>query len=731
MGNSKILKHVLSFSLTLGSFALATALAISPMQQASELFRAKQFEPAIGILEKLYLESPEDSGVITNLAASYIGRGVNLQNTRRDSAGAANDFRRSLYLLLYEWPQELPKTDMAIKNEAIAKSNLDEALGYLKAPLKDANWHMGQAKALRAKGMLPEAFVEYAWVSRLQNDDNATALEAQGDIFTIRRRYDKALERYQKAVYAAGEKRTPALQVKLATAYQHMGEPDKAATVFAEVLNDDPQNSDALFAMEQLFIDELRINPSNTEAHINLGSVYQRMKRFPEAEREYQEALKRDPCNRQLKLNFASLAVDQGDLNRANRIYDDLLAASPNDADLLQFKADSLIKQGRSPEALPILNRLMQSAQTADEKKGVMASMLKIAQESKDPNLLRQTWQTFAANNPQDATTQYEAGLAFHQMKDFAGAVSYYKKAIAIDPSYAEAYANLGSALVDLKQPQEAQQALAKALQFNPHLEQAKILNQSLGQDQLNSALNDAVAALNQQDYARAVSLYDPIARQQANNAEIQAQYGLALQGNRQLDAAMAAFNKASSLAPRQGEYVYYKARLLAAQNKIAEAKPLYEKALALSPALSDAKRDLDAINQQLSQQSAQQKAQALAQAIESMQSAYEANQYQQALSSADSVLKLDPKNANAMYYKGLAYEGLKQNPKALSAYQSAVIADPNLTDALYAQAVLLDTMGQKPQAKQAFQTFLKKAEAAGHQEDEFVQYARTRMGQL
>jgi tetratricopeptide (TPR) repeat protein len=725
---------------SLSLFLVVTALTVplatsgwaaSPMQQASDLYNAKQFAQAISILEPLYLESPEDASVINNLAANYISRGVTINNTQKDVQAAANDFRRALYILRYEWPSDLSKTPLAQKNEASAEANLNEALVGIKAPIKDVNWHLGQAKALRSKGLLPEAFIEYASAAKLQNL-NTAAWEGQGDIYTVRRRYDKALSAYQQAIYAAGETRSSALQVKLATAYQHMNQPDKAATIFAQVLDTDPSNTDALMAMEQLWIAELRVNPNNNAAHINLGTVYERMKRFPEAEREYQDAFKRDPNNRQLKLNFASLAMAQGNTQRALTIYDDLLATSPNDSALLEAKATLLAKQGQGGAALEQYKRLLATSSDPDS---VIEAMLKTAEGN--PRAQAETWQTIAAARPQDAKTQYDAGLVFHQQQQYDSAIRYYQAATRLNPNFAEAYANLGSAYSATNKPKEAQAALAKALSLNPNLKEAQALNTSLASADTQEKVQQAVSALNTERYPEAVSRYAELVQKNPQQADFQAQYGLALQGNNQLDAAMAAFNQAIKLDAKRGDFHYYKGRLLEAQQNLPSAKSSYETALKLDPKLKDAELAMQELAQRLGQQAEAERVAQINQTLNDMVKAHTAQDFSKTQQLADSLLKQAPgdayleANAQAHYYKGLALEGLNQPQKALGEYQAATRQKANFPDAWYAQAVLLDTQGQPTQAKAAFQSFLKHAEAQGQRDDEYTQYARERVTQL
>ena len=74
------------------------------------------------------------------------------------------------------------------------------------------------------------------------------------------------------------------------------------------------------------------------------------------------------------------------------------------------------------------------------------------------------------ANEPNNTFYLYVKGYLYHNMKDYDNSIEYYKKTIAVDPNYAEAYSNLGlvyvqkaqdfadNATTDMNSPQYAQE---------------------------------------------------------------------------------------------------------------------------------------------------------------------------------------------------------------------------------------------------------------------------------
>ena len=699
------------------------------LAEAKKLFVARQYTPAINMMEELYRQSPEHIVMLDNIAAAYVNRGVEFAKTVEGLENAANDYRAAIYYLSVEWPDGQPSTNKD-HNLKTAQDNLRMALLSQKVNVNSVDWHMQKAKALRSKGLLPQAFVEYVSASKL-SPQLPQAWEAQGDILTVRRRYSRAIKAYEKAMSvsknnASDDRDNAALLVKLGTGYQQNEDAANAATSYTKAIAIEPNNLDALLGLEQLWAKEIRTNPNNAAAHANLGTVYQKLKRYPEAQRAYGEALRRDPMNLNIKFNMASLFTEQGSINQAQAVYDDILRTNPNNPQALQGKLALLADQGSPEVAFKQLSSLLP---TSNNKHDLLNKLLAVAQRAGQPAqvqaMTKQAWLNYANATANDAQAQYDAGLALHELKEYPQAIGFYSRAIELNPNFADAYANLGSAYVANNQPSEAQMTLKKALQLNPTLAQAKQLQQSLAEEATNKLAAEAATLLNNEQYTQAAQAYAKLAAQNPNQADTQAYYGLALQGDHQLEKALLAFDKAILLDPKNANYYYYKAHLLFADNKPNEAKPLFQKALSLDATLAAAQQELSDL---MAQQSSLKQA-AIEKQLNEIIGCYDKQQYLKAVGLAELLLASSPNNAKALYYKGLSLEELKQGPKALVAYQKAVAADPNYGDAWYALGVLQDTLGQKAAAKKAFEQFLQKTTATAG--DTYVDYAQQRIKEL
>lgn len=92
-------------------------------------------------------------------------------------------------------------------------------------------------------------------------------------------------------------------------------------------------------------------------------------------------------------------------------------------------------------------------------------------------------WHAFLKNNPfmqgmmpgireeykkKLAETVLEQGIAAHDQKDFENAITFYSKAIEIEPNFVTAYFNRGSANISLKKYQKAEEDFASVLRIEP-----------------------------------------------------------------------------------------------------------------------------------------------------------------------------------------------------------------------------------------------------------------------
>lgn len=77
----------------------------------------------------------------------------------------------------------------------------------------------------------------------------------------------------------------------------------------------------------------LELNPQAAGVLVNLGTIYYRLRQFPESEKRYQEAIAADPGYPLAEFNLGNLCDEQGRVDEALEHYRRALALNPNYAD--------------------------------------------------------------------------------------------------------------------------------------------------------------------------------------------------------------------------------------------------------------------------------------------------------------------------------------------------------------------------------------------------------------
>jgi predicted CXXCH cytochrome family protein len=94
------------------------------------------------------------------------------------------------------------------------------------------------------------------------------------------------------------------------------------------------------------------LNADRPEAHANLALLFEKEKRFAQAQRELRTALALDPSFTPAAVNLADLDRELGREDEGERVLRDAIARSPNDASLQYTLGLSLVRTGHKPQAL-------------------------------------------------------------------------------------------------------------------------------------------------------------------------------------------------------------------------------------------------------------------------------------------------------------------------------------------------------------------------------------------
>jgi tetratricopeptide (TPR) repeat protein len=183
------------------------------------------------------------------------------------------------------------------------------------------------------------------------------------------------------------------------------------------------------------------------------------------------------------------------------------------------------------------------------------------------------------AINPDYADAHANLGLALQDLGKPDEAVTSYNKAIAINPDHADAYSNLGTTLQALGKFDEAVTSYNKAIAINPDFSEA-YNNMANALKELGN-IDEAVAS-----YNKALAINPDLADAHNN-------LGVALKDLGKLDEALASYNKALAINPDYAEAHSNLGLALQDLGQLDEAVASYNKAISIKPDYAEAHNNL------------------------------------------------------------------------------------------------------------------------------------------
>ena len=208
------------------------------------------------------------------------------------------------------------------------------------------------------------------------------------------------------------------------------------------ILKNDPSNFQARRELSILLVNNgfneeaegnlkylLKYFPQDAEIYYNLGIVYEKLKKFPEAKECYQKAVEISP-QEDFYYNLGDVLVDLKEWDEAISAFRKVLETDPEDGNCY-FNL-----------GVCYFNK--------DEK-----------------NLALDNFQKAVSINPRDVFAYFYLGFIYQNDGLTNFAIDSYKKVLEISPDYSWAYFNLGSIAYKSGNIEEAKEYLLKTLEYN------------------------------------------------------------------------------------------------------------------------------------------------------------------------------------------------------------------------------------------------------------------------
>jgi tetratricopeptide (TPR) repeat protein len=314
--------------------------------------------------------------------------------------------------------------------------------------------------------------------------------------------------------------------------------PDHPVTLknLGAVLCDAKRDYDAAAAC---FREAIRLDPTDSRAHIGLGAVCDGKRNREGAIACFREAIRLDPKDVVAHRNLAKTRLDFGDIDGAIAEYREATRLDPANARThcrlgiaLLAKKDVVEAEREFREAIWLdpnfaLAHISLGSLLCDEKRDYDGAIACFRQAIRlDPKL---------------AVAHYFLGIALHDKGDFSGSVAACREVIRLDPSYVKAHYNLGNALKKKGDYDGSIAAYQEEIRLNPKFAKAHI--------GLGAVLCDV-----KRDYDRATACFREAIRLDPSYAWAHHNLGNALFGKRDLDGAVAEYREAIRLDPNHAE---------------------------------------------------------------------------------------------------------------------------------------------------------------------------------
>jgi tetratricopeptide (TPR) repeat protein len=378
--------------------------------------------------------------------------------------------------------------------------------------------------------------------------------------------------------------------VAYGSALQALGELDPASQAFEHALTLEPRNAKALYGKGLILADQnewakaidvfgraLDSKPDYAAAHLALGEMLLRTGDFERSKKELVSVLRLEPRSAGAYAGLGLIDLQAGNFESARRDFQQALEFDPGYVEAQKGMARTLSGQHKWAEAISLLKTIVATDRDSSQERFALGTALSAVGQRSDAQA--QFARAHELSNRElirlRAQGESNSGVAFRNQGKLPEAGAAFRRSIAEDPAYCEAYDNLGGILWLEKDPAAALKQFQTAVGCDPNLASAR---NNLGNALLYSQ-HDLDAAIDQ--FRAAVVLRPAFALARFNLAK-------ALAGKQDFRAAEPEFRYAIAIDPAMAAAHVGLGLLLATEkgSLSEEASAEIQKGLELDPSL-------------------------------------------------------------------------------------------------------------------------------------------------
>jgi tetratricopeptide (TPR) repeat protein len=326
------------------------------LKAASDALGRQDFTAAVKALKSVVEIEPEMTAAWFNLAYAYSGL--------HQDEEALRAYQKTL-----ELQPDLFEAHLNLGILLVQMNKLQESLGHLEKAValkpEHARAHLYLARALSSVGQPEAAEKQFQEALRLDPALGIAAFDL-GQLHLGKKRYADALAAFERA--AELDPKLTQAQLGIALALEGLDRSPEALPHFEHYLAAKPEDLETRFHAARLYLQQgkneqafenlqavHRANPELPGVAAALGDVCALLKRFPESEKYYREALATAPQDPDLHRALGRTLLGQEKFADAEAEFRASLRLDPRNLDAAQGLATSLYLQKRYAEAIPLV----------------------------------------------------------------------------------------------------------------------------------------------------------------------------------------------------------------------------------------------------------------------------------------------------------------------------------------------------------------------------------------
>ncbi len=375
--------------------------------------------------------------------------------------------------------------------------------------------------------------------------------------------------------------------------------------------------------------------------------------KFTEAERAYNEVLRRQPGNFRALHLLGLLALQRGQVERGIELLGKSLRLESRQPLAQRDLGNAFQQSERYEEALACYDKalaLKPDLADAHNNRGIALAQLRRLDEA-----LASYGQAIALK-PDYAQAYNNRGTILSGQKRTDEALADFSRAIALIPGYAKAFSNRAGLLADLGKPEEALKDIDRAIALQPEAADSH--------DKRGTVLISLRRA------QEALESFDRAIARDPNRSSAHDGRGTALAMLGRPEEALASHDRALALDPNSAIAHNNRGTALATLRRPAEALECHDRALALDPKSATAHNNRGTALGLL-------------------------NRFEEGLESLDRAIALQPGLTQAYINRGNILTDLKRYDAALASFDRAIALDPDSADAHFGKSLVLLVRGQ------------------------------------